>query len=317
MIVSRSWREFNKNQAIGLLSLYKKIWWIKPKFHLNINGYVDINWLNFVYEFVPKDNIFLYNDDFLKNYAISSGVDSTIVEKFSQWKWIYHILLYHYLWSVKGYNYIVTYDDDILFNEKPIDEIIGCINEKVPFAIGESQIFSDKPMFGRICNYFGDSYDINIFFWFCTNQDVSCNSGFMGVDNTIFARYKTLNDICSMFSYIPYKHRELLHYEDFHSFKNFFHGLLEEQSFLSINNKAFNPTTFITLREKDGYLIEYSEIKEGYSEKSKVEHYLGLKKYENLYESRVNMEFERLRILRLNNLGVEHFYDRDVVHPYK
>lgn len=301
MIFSRSWREFKKNQAVGLLSLYKKVYQHNPIFHFNINGYVSNKWLEFVYDFIPKESITLYNDDFFDEYAIDNGVDVELIKQFPTWKWIYHILLYHYLYYEKNINHITTYDDDILFNESDIDYIVELIKTKKSFGIGEINIFSDKTLLGALSIYFKDRYDINYLYWKVFPQYYSINSGFMGFDPSFFDKYESLNNICNFFNYEHFSHMDI-------NFDNLFNKLIQEQSFLAINAKCFN-NEFITLEKKNGYNINWNDIDDDYPSKTKIEHYISSAKYENVYKNRVREEFKRFREMINQGLDISKFYE--------
>src|SRR6056300_1174047 len=133
MIVARSWRRFGQQQTIGLLSLYKKIHWMNPVFHFNINEDIDNDCLEYLYNFILKENLYIYTDEFFDEYARQNGVDELVIQQFSKWKWIYNILLYYYIHSEIKISYILTYDDDILFNEKEIHEVLGLLENEIPF----------------------------------------------------------------------------------------------------------------------------------------------------------------------------------------
>ena len=57
--VARSWRTFGQQQTIGLLSLYKKIHWMNPVFHLNINEDVDDDCLEY-YIILYQEKMFTF-----------------------------------------------------------------------------------------------------------------------------------------------------------------------------------------------------------------------------------------------------------------
>lgn len=301
--VARSWRAFGQQQTIGLLSLYKKIHWMDPVFHFNINGSVDEDCLEFLYKFIPKENVYLYYDDFFNEYARTKRVDESLIKQFSNWKWIYHILLYYYLYSELDIPYILTYDDDILFNEKEIGEVTHLLENEIPFGVGESTAFADKTMMGKLSIYFQDKFDINYMFWSCWPPEFSINSGFMGMRTDFFDNYDSLADICNLFTYEKYTHT------DNPTFDSLFKNLLQEQSFLAINSKAFYHDDFVTLTPKDGYDIRWDIIDENYSNKTKLEHYVHTKKYTNTYKSRINVELRRFDELLIQNKFVDKFYE--------
>lgn len=305
-VVSRSWRKFGRQQAIGLLSLYKKIHWLEPEFHFNINEEVEQRWVNYVHNFIPKENLNLYNDNFFKEYAQLKNIPKERINKFDDWKWIYHILLYYYLYE-NGVTYILTYDDDILFNSKEITEITHNIENQIPFGIGEYNGFADKTMFKKLIPYFKQrKIDINYLFWACYPQNLAVNSGFLGTKTQFFENYDSINDIVDMFKLEKYEHKDELQWFEM------FEILLQEQSFLVINNKSFYNHEFETLWVEQGYNIEWKDIDEFYPMKTKLEHYIHIHKYKSYYKDRLDQEQNRLDKLISEKKHIDKFYELDL-----
>jgi hypothetical protein len=310
LYIGRSWRQFSKQQAIGILSFYKKIYMLDVEFHLNINEEIEQEWVDYVYNFIPEEKIIFYKDDFFKEYARKNKVEETIIDDFKKWKWIYHILLYHYLWKEREADYILTFDDDILFNSKEIPEIIGYLETKTPFGLSETNAWSDKSLMKKMIFYFDKKgMDIHDIFWKVSPQNVSINSGFLGMKMGFFEHYESLNDIIDFFT-LEYFDPQSINYDIlFDSLWNIF---LQEQSFLVINQKVFYPNEFRTLQISDGYNIELHDMvnDEFYPLRTKLEHYLSHAKHELIYEQRILQESRYLnRLIEMGGHNIENFYN--------
>lgn len=309
LIVARSWRNFELQQAIGLLNLYKKTWWIDIEYHLNINGNIDDRVIEHVYKFIPENSLIIYKDSFFKEYIREIGVEKKYIDLVDNWKWIYHLILYYYLYKEKNVNYLLTYDDDILFNERNIDEVIGCLKQQIPFAIGEKLGYSDKSLLGKLAIYFGTEFDINSAYWAKPSQHLSSNSGFMGLNNTIWSNFSSINDIFSLFPFEPFSYDNLYQFKtEKDKFLYSYHNLLPEQSFLSICNRAFSQQ-HIVFDESTGYDIDFDKITTRYD--SKIEHYIGVRKFENLYKERLKEEISLFRNLLFSKKHISQIYNPD------
>lgn len=303
--ISRSWRTFGRQQAIGMLSLYKKIYMLDIEFHLNINGDIDQKWVDYVANFIPIEKIIFYKDDFFKEYAKLNKIDKKVINDFDKWKWIYHILLYHYLWKEKGFDYILTYDDDILFNSKEIPEIIDNLDNERPFGVSETNGWADKSMMGKLIIYFDKKgIDINYRFWGAWPHHVAINSGFLGMKMDFFEQYDSLSDIVNFFELKEYEHNDDFEWDALWKL------LLQEQSFLVINQKSFYTHEFHSLQISDGYNLEWFDMDEFYPLRTKLEHYISTKKYTHFYRSRLDQEEERFnQLIEEGGRNIDRFYE--------
>lgn len=278
LTVSRSWREFKQQQFVALCELVNKLEDHKLDIHININLEIDQELLSKVTDYLLELGhvLTIYADQELDLYALQNGATSEQLVKFEEWGWIYHLLLYHKLYHESNVEYLLTYDDDIFFNEKPIGELLYLLNNEVPFACADQHGDSDKCMMGKLSVLFG-AY-INDEYYSNTSALYSTNSGFMGLDNKMFSRFQTGDDFRTMldlFEYRKWDHKTMsnLGYDDYKI-------LLQEQSFLGILNRAFSDRTHRILDETDGYIIssDLNRIRE-----SKIEHYVSVSKYSTEY----------------------------------
>jgi hypothetical protein len=289
VVVARSWREFEKRQFVAIKELRDKVPdYIKIEFHINVNETVDHHLVDLITQYVQskRGSLKIYNDAFFDEYASNKGIESNKIQEFREWKWIYHILLYNYLYEVHNVDYLLTYDDDILFNEQDIPDVIHCIAHKVPFAIADQYSDGDKCMMGKLCVRFGAWFNDE---YYSNNANTfSSNSGFLGLNNEIFKLFKSdkaFADLINMFDYKKWDHITMQGL-GFESYKI----LLQEQSFLGILNRVFSSRQHIVLYEREGYLIssDMEKIKQ-----SRIEHYVGTSKYEESYLNEVESRFQK------------------------
>jgi hypothetical protein len=294
LTVSRSWRAFGKQQFVAICELVDKIGFkYDLDFHININEIEGED--NFDQDLVDRatsyaringHSLTIYRDEFYKEYARSKNLSEDIIVKFGEWQWIYHLLMYHKLYFQNRVKYLLTYDDDILFNDKPIGELEHLLTYQIPFACADQFADSDKCMMGKLCVHFG-AY-INDEYYANTSCLQATNSGFMGLDNTMFEKF-TNNDqfaeMVKMFEFRKWDHKTMTG-EGYDSYKI----LLQEQSFLGILNRAFSNRTHRVLDEKDGYIIS-SDLEQ--IRKSKIEHYVSVAKYTDEYVNKLNARYEK------------------------
>jgi hypothetical protein len=286
--IARSWRKFGKEGFVSIYGIFERLGHHKLNFHIAVEpDKIDMKCFLPLKKHLEKHGhtIQIYKQDILDDYARYMGINQETVDKFKDWQWIYHILLYHRLFFKDGIDYILTLDDDLVFNHRSLSVVESCCVNKVPFSIADQFVDADKCMMGKLCDFFGGW--ISDKYWSSPGNEYSGNSGFMGVNNGMwefFATIEQFNQLIRMFTYREWNHK--IHskgakYEDYRI-------LLQEQSFLSILNRALS-NNHIVLVPEDGYLIS-KDIKE--TESSIVEHYVSTLKYKAPYLSKVRGLYE-------------------------
>jgi len=283
LVIARSWREFSIQQAAAIYSLYEIFRDYDVHLHLCINEKVfEEDLLENIKAKIPGWKINIYDNKFFDDYAISRGATKEQIAKFPEWMWIYHILLYHYLWCIQKEEYLLTYDDDIFFNEIPGD-VLHKVNERIPFCMTDQYSDSDKPLMGKLVLHFGN-WILDEYFS-CWGSTESSNSGFMGIINKeIFSPFvspENFRKLLDMFEYKRYSHKEKN--ETWDEYKI----LLQEQSFLGILNRAFSRRKHAILNSQYGYSIANPD-------KSKVAHYVAKAKFSEEFHKRVDIKYEEL-----------------------
>ena len=290
IVIARSWREFNKQQFVAVCELLRVFRGKTVKIHLNINGEVNSEYVTAIKGALTHDSeLIIYDNRFLDDFARSHQIPVSIIEQFSKWQWIYHILLYYYLYQ-KGTPYILTYDDDILFKIRDIGEVFYNVEHHVPFSIKDQYYDADKCMMGKLCQTLGawvsDEYLA------CSSNGMPTNSGFMGFLTQIFEPFDSLFQMVSLFEFKEWDHKTMQG-SGYDTYKI----LLQEQSFLGIMSRATSNRKHVVLHEKEGYLIS-SDL--DIMKKSKILHYIGTLKYEDEYLEKLNTLHNIYRQMYIN-----------------
>lgn len=294
LIVARSWRTFDKQQLVALNEMCNFIRDNRGHFeiveiHLNINNPNQV--LQEKAKALLPEGVKLrfYTNGELEKYCRDYGIEPDL-EKFKTWEWIYHILLYHYLYHVLGHDYILTYDDDILFNTTDNLDIIHHIVHKIPFSIADQYHDADKPMMGKLVVKLGNEVFEN--YYRCAGNNRSGNSGFMGFNNgtmRLFPYKSGLEWLIESFTYKKWDHLTMQgvtwdHYK----------VLLQEQSLLSILNRAYSGLKHTIFTSNDGYYLTQDLEK---MKQSKIMHFISTTKYEPYYLGLVEERYNRIKEL--------------------
>lgn len=278
--VARSWREFDKQQFVAISELIRVFSNRDLNIHININGKINESLFQRLNLGLPSNvKLHFYSNEFLNDVAKQYGIQDT--SKFIEWEWIYHILLYYHLAS-KNVDYILTYDDDILFKTSSLGEVTHCIDHGIPFSIVDQHYDADKCMMGKLCETLG-SWVADEYFA-CYSNNMPSNSGFMGFSTKIFEPFQSLSQIVSLFEFKKWDHKTMQG-SSYDQYKI----LLQEQSFLGIMSRAISNRTHIVLGRDEGYFIT-SDPKEITT--SKVSHYVGTLKYEEPYLKTIDILYD-------------------------
>jgi hypothetical protein len=282
LVVARSWREFKTQQAAAVYSLYEVFKDYDVHLHLVINDHKNEALIEALRKKMPNWKINIYDNLFFDEYALLRGATPDQIAEFPKWMWIYHLLLYHFLWHSHREDYVLTYDDDIFFRERP-EEVCHKVNNKIPFCMADQHSDSDKPLMGKLVLHFGNW--IHDEYYACWGSTWSSNSGFMGLANrAIFENFSSPEDfrkMLDMFEYRVYRH------EDDNTDWKDYRILLQEQSFLGILNRAFSNRKHAVLIPEYGYSINDHSI-------SKVHHYVAKAKLAPEFQQRIKSKYEEL-----------------------
>lgn len=274
--VARSWRELGTQQLVAVHSLAEAF----PEFHLHFHICTSVNpsehnQQSFQEKLPPGVTFGFYPLEVLDEYAANCGATESHIKSFKNWKWIYHLILYHALFYEEKIEYLLSYDDDIFFNGdlKLVKNLILLRN---PFSIQDLHSDGDKALFPQLIKFFGP--EIHDAYYSSTNNHLSSNSGFMGINIrkifTQFPKGDAFRAMLDMFEYTPYEHGKTgLKWKEYKI-------LLQEQSFLGILNRSLNTPHFVLNDKEHGYSVENLE-------KSPVQHYVADRKYSREFKRKV------------------------------
>lgn len=291
-IVARSWRTFGEQQIVALAEICKLIsfhrsYMNKAEIHLNINN-PNLEMQEIAKKIVPTNiDLFFYTNEDLENYVKSRNIEPNL-ENYKTWEWIYHIILYHKLYTERNVDYLLTYDDDILFNATEYREIVHFVTNKIPFTIADQYNDADKPMMGKLIEKFGNELFEN--YYRCNGNGHSGNSGFMGFNNSTMKLFESTKDfewLLNAFTYKKWDH-QTMQGVPWDGYKI----LLQEQSLLSILNRAYSNKQHILLFERDGYILTQDIEK---MKRSKVMHFISTTKYGEFYLSLIEDRYNILK----------------------
>lgn len=277
--VARLWYRKGKNEYFSLKQFKTHLPYSKVDFHIVLDEYdyrdewsdkIDNLGLNIT--FYSKQDILAYINLYGKEYDLTKFIHS------------YHLLIGHYLRRVKLYDYMLTYEYDIIFNNKNLDEVIQCINNKIPFGIYEPDNRGcDKALFEDICRIF----DNNIAPYLTKNnpQLLGINAGFQGINLSLFDQFLSNSDFHLMMSLFDFSgiHDENGK-EKWGELRTKFDT--QEQSFYSIFNQLYSDN-FKILNPIEYFFSPCWEDMDGYIDramKSKIVHFTGHKKAQKLFE---------------------------------
>jgi hypothetical protein len=282
--IARAWRTFGTQQIVAVHSLHKAFPEFNFHFHIVATDVPTSDQLGHFKECLPHDRISFgfYTMEIIDDYAVSCGATEEHLNKFKEWRWIYHLLLYHALFYEEKIDYVLTYDDDIFF-QGDLKLVKDILSQKIPFSIEDMHADGDKCMFPQLISYLGPGVFEN--YYSAPNNHLSSNSGFMGINlKTIFSQFprgENFREMLEMFQYSKYEHGKTgLHWKEYKV-------LLQEQSFLSILSRSLNPMHIVLSQAEDGYSVSQVET-------SPVQHYVAEKKLAQEFRDRVQEEYAKI-----------------------
>jgi hypothetical protein len=312
LIVSRMWTKRGIQQYFSLLQISKEFWDFEIEAHILIDDWThDDDWTKEIEklnnphrEGFPMSVEFYTKEELKQWYHSNNIIDKSVFDNMKGFLHIYHLLLYFYLYVEKGIDYLVSYDDDIVFNKKvspELNEIDGLITNKTPFVIDEEYFpMSDKSMFVGLSNYFNrdltpDYYRNNI-------RGVGANAGFMGIEtSSIFSSFK--DNFMGLLSLFDYKSPNLKSIDEPYHYTDKVLFDTQEQSFMSIMLHCFATKELFRLGGALGYFFD-TPIQEAVN-KSKLIHFTGDRKYDPQFPKII---IDYLKKHGHNNITPDWFY---------
>lgn len=281
--VARLWFRKGKNEYFSFKQLVDTFPNIKFDFHIVLDEpeYEDewtskINDLNL--------NIKYYTKQFLDDYFLDCypGL-SYMIPKFNNFIHFYHILIGHYLRRVLIYDYMLTYEYDIVFNND-LHYLEDILEKKIPFGIIEPM---NKNCDKALLNSLNSLYNINLLELIQKNNpNISgINAGFQGINLHLFddiLSVSTLESILNIFNFTG------IYKEDGTEEWGWERTMIDtqEQSFYSLMNQIYSSNFKILLTDEYFFLPCWGDVP-GYVKdamRSKIVHFTGHKKAQELYD---------------------------------
>jgi hypothetical protein len=279
--VARLWHRRGKYEYFGLKQLIDTFPTISFDFHIVLDQdlYED-EWTSKISDL--NLNIVYYTKDQLKEYVASYlGGDQYDLTKFIHF---YHIAIGHYLRRVHLYDYMLTYEYDVIFNSKELPEVEECLVNKIPFGISEPLNQNcDKALYNQLCQIFQTNLIDNLTKVNSTLAGV--NAGFQGVNLRMFDEFLSQSGFNAMMSLFDFSGT---HKEDGTEKWGVERTVYDtqEQSFYGLLNQVHSPN-YKVLDQTNYFFHPCWDDFPGYVEKaleSKVVHFTGHIKSKKMFE---------------------------------
>lgn len=271
--VARLWHKRGKLEYFTMYQLHKAFPDIDFEFHIILDqpDYAD-EWTAKMEELPYKCNWYSKEDmeDYLRN---SDYVDKDFIPTIKNFIHFYHIIINHYLRRVLGYDYVLTIEYDVIFNSEDLSEVEECLKNKIPFGITEpANGGCDKALAQQLSNLFSQNV--------VKYPSIGINAGFKGLNLKIFDEFLNTSTFKLLLNCFDFSG---IYNEDGTEKTGWERTTIDtqEQSFHSLMN-ALSPDYRI-LTPSEYYVFPYWVDME-YLKKSKVIHFIGHEKPEEMFE---------------------------------
>ena len=246
----------NKQSFFALHQIQNKIHNINPnvevEFHIlwdsdeaNVEKMDDPKWSQSIDKHIK--NSYTYNREFFKSYA-REYYDDVNVDRFDDYATIYHVLMAQYLRRVKLYDYCLVYDDDILINDD-FSHVLEQLLNNIPVLIAEPMNANcDKVFFQRLVSVYGNEFIQK--YQERNPRLLGFNSGFQGVDLSIYDNFLSVDRFNFLLSLFEYKSIYDAEGNEIWGDERFFLDT-QQQSFCSLMNTVIsrNPPHILDINE--------------------------------------------------------------------
>jgi len=224
-------------------------------------------------------NITWYSASDMLSYAKECDyIDDDLIKKIPNFVHFYHILIFHYLRRVKNFDYALSYEYDIIFNDTDLKELEECIVNKIPFGICEpANAGCDKALYNNLCKLFQTDILQN-----SPYSQYGINAGFQGMNLKIFDHFLNpdlFKDLLNCFNF------EGTHNPDGTEKTGWERTIIDtqEQSFHSLMNHVCSPNYHLLSVEKYYFYPSYLSMEKLLQ--SKVIHYFGHTKPQQMIDT--------------------------------
>jgi len=271
--VARLWHKKGKLEYYTMFQLHKYFPNLEFEFHIILDqpDYKD-EWSEKIDELPYK--CFWYSKEEMNGYLKNSGYGTEeLISNIPNFIHFYHILINHYLRRKFSYNYVLNIEYDVLFNHDDLEQVENCLSKNIPFSITEpANNGCDK----ALANSLSHIFQKNVVMY----PNVGFNAGFQGIDLSIFDEFinpNTFNILLSLFDFSG------IYDKDGNEKVGWERTTIDtqEQSFHSLMNATRE--NHIVLDPSQYYVFPYWVNME-FLMKSKVIHFIGHKKPEEMFE---------------------------------
>jgi hypothetical protein len=281
--VGRLWYRKGKAEYFSIKQLLETFPDIKFDFHIVLSEYdYKDDWTSKIEEL--DISIKYYSKEFMDGYfRLAYPAVSNLIDSFPKFIHFYHILIGHYLRRVLLYDYMLTFEYDVIFNGD-LSYVGGLLETKTPFGVVEPQNSScDKALLQSLSNLYQD----NLLELMNRNNPnyLGINAGFQGINLKLFDEFLSQSNLSSLLSIFDfggiYKQDGT---EKWGMERTVFDT--QEQSFYSIMNQIHSEN-FVVLPVNEYFFFPCWEDHEGYIDKameSKIVHFTGHKKAQKLFD---------------------------------
>lgn len=278
--VARLWHKKGKYEYFGLRQLVTAFPDMSFDFHIVLDQYdYHDEWTDRI-DALNLNICYYSKQDMQSYYKICTETEYDLT-KFIHF---YHIIIGHYLRRVKLYDYMLTYEYDVIFNDTELDEIKQCLLQKIPFGVTEPENANcDKALFQSLSNLF--QQDLLVLMRKNNPNLLGINAGFQGVNLRLFDEFLSTSGFDSMMSIFDFTG---IYNEDGSEKWGWERTVFDtqEQSFYSIMNQVVS-NNFSVLNPDIYFFFPCWDDMEGYVEramKSKVLHFTGHVKSKKMSE---------------------------------
>lgn len=200
LIISDMYRAKNKTAFFAIHQALTKFHMFDIEFHILWDDIEHID------EWSEKINILdckiiSYTKSMLDQYCLDYGISKDLVKNFNNFKSIYFILHGHFLKKNNITDYYLIYDDDIIIQDN-IDELISCLQNKIPCLITEPMNAGcDKAMADTLLSLYPGSHE----YYTQINPNLyGFNAGFQGISLDMYDDFmepEYFNYLLNLFNY--------------------------------------------------------------------------------------------------------------------
>ena len=151
--VARLWHKLGKYEYFCLKQLIETFPDLQFDFHIVLDQ--DMHYDEWTVKILDLNlNLKTYSKEFMQSYAKIYDINLQQYD-FNKCIHFYHILIGHYLRRVEMYDYMLTYEYDIIFNTVDLKEVQECLIDRISFGIHEPDNANcDKALLNQICQLY-------------------------------------------------------------------------------------------------------------------------------------------------------------------